>query len=194
MELRETLTNRICELKYHFPVGFQSTQSAQAASPSSMEASGPPAQQINLPGSTPTTPWIGFTSSMGREAFGFGTWTPQTMQTFMRSTCQMWATVATCGPRKLWKLNTRPPVLEQVGPVGSFIRHMVHANPMVSPNLPRHARTGHWPVRNFRDLNTFPGIENAMVHRRYFEQLSFEAQALHQCSRMIAERIQDEPR
>ena len=89
----------------------------------------------------------------------------------------------------LWNLNLRAPALEQAGPVGSFIRHTTS---MAIPNFPRYARTGQWPVRSLRDLNTFPSIENAMAHQRYFEQLSFEARSLHQWSRMITERINDE--
>ena len=30
------------------------------------------------------------------------------------------------------------------------------------------------PVRNLRDVSTFPSIDRAMAHQRYLEQLSFE--------------------
>ena len=59
----------------------QSPQSVQAASPSSMDASGPPPQQPSLLGPTPMTPYTGFTSSMGQEAFGFGSCAAPATQT-----------------------------------------------------------------------------------------------------------------
>ena len=54
---------------------------------------------------------------------------------------------------------------------------------MFNPNC---ARTGQRPARNLRDVPPLPGIDNAMAHQRILEQLSFEAQLLHQWTRMIA--------
>ena len=46
-----------------------------------------------------------------------------------------------------------------------------HTASMASPNFPRFARPGQWPVRSLHDLNIFPSIENAMAHQRHLEQL-----------------------
>ena len=75
--------------------------------------------------------------------------------------------------------------LEQAGPMGSFIKH---ASGLFSPNLHQYGRTPQWPMRNLRDLSTFLSIDNALL----LEQLILESQLLHQWTRMLAERIQEE--
>ena len=74
--------------------------------------------------------------------------------------------------------------LEQVGPLGSFMRHTTS---MASPNIPRYAQTGHWPPCRITGLHTTSTIDNAFAHQRYLEMLNFESHLLHQWSSMIAE-------
>ena len=86
----------------------------------------------------------------------------------------------------LWNLPVRPEVLEQAGPLGSFMRH---TTTMVSPNVPRYVSTGIFPERDWADLRAEPTLANAAAHRKYLEMLSFEAHALHQWSSMISAQI-----
>ena len=142
---------------------------------------------LSLRGPTTTTLPMGFFSPlMEQEAYNYGSWSPSAMQTIHE---EQVAEMGNFILGSLWNPYLRTPALEQVGSVASFIRH---TNSMASQNCLRYARTGQWPVRNLRNLNTFPKIENAMAHPRYLEQLNFETHSLHQWSRMIAEQMNAE--
>ena len=141
---------------------------------------------MNLPGPTPMTSRMGFSPSVGQQAFGYGDWSPPAMQTIHEEHAPELHNFI---PGNLWSLNLRNEALEQASSLGFF--HKAHQQ-RGQPKLSSLRHTGQWPVRNLHDLNTFPSIENAMAHQRYLEQLSSETHSLHQWSRIIAERINDE--
>ena len=94
------------------------TSSPAAAGLSSMEmSSGTPMGQ---PGPTPMASSMGCCSPVGQKAFGYGAWTPSPMQTSHEDHVPHPGNYI---PGNLWNLNLRSEVLEQAGPLGSFMRH-----------------------------------------------------------------------
>ena len=104
----------------------QLTSSTAAAGSSSMEMPNGPPILMNRRGPSPLLSSVGYCAPLGQEAFGdgafeCGAWTPSPMQTIHEEHLP--------NPSKLWNSNLRSEVLEQAGPLGSFVRHTLPARP-----------------------------------------------------------------
>ena len=133
------------------------THSAAAAAPP--QATSAAAAAIHLLWTCPMAPhpdestWpspmlscTGSCAPMGQEALG--AWTPSPMQTIHEEHVP--------NPGKyisgnLWNLNLRSEVLEQAGPLGSFMRHTTSMATQTSLVM-----YGQWPVRHLRDFARLP--------------------------------------